>query len=153
MEERKKQFFLLVSRVMELEGLYEMTQEKYNHLVYLENRFGKNNKSEMTSAKHEFETYKKQIDDLIKQISELELDSEMQEYYDLYKEKSEQVKQHWNLQTEIGYISSTFLFDAICDDNIELKLIRKNTDFKKQKKIVDEQIKEIVLKMQEIYSV
>lgn len=151
MEESKKDFFSLIAEVMQLEVKHETSQEEFKHLQYLHYSFGKNNIHKMNIAKYESDTLKEEMDKLLKQVTELQLDAIMQSYYDLYKEKSELLKKSWELQTQIAYIDSSFIFDAVCDDEIEDETAKKQDNLKMQKEFLDNQIVEIDLKMKAIH--
>jgi uncharacterized membrane-anchored protein YhcB (DUF1043 family) len=147
MQENKNNFYSLVSGVMKLEVIHETQQEEYNHLNYLYIAFGKDNRNSMDSAKYQCDTAKKQIDEIIKEISLLQLDSNMQEYYKLYKEKSDLLQKIWVCETEIGYIGAKLIFDCICDDEVDKEMADKRNQFEEQKKVATEKMKEVVLKM------
>ncbi|MDD2376916.1 MAG: hypothetical protein PHD15_05890 [Clostridia bacterium] len=152
MQNNTKNIFSIVLEIMKLEASYEESQEEHNHLLCLLNKFGKDNKNKISIAKYQCDTFKKQIDELIKQISEMHLSTVEQIYYDLYKENSELLKKSWKCETEIEYISSSLIFDCICDDEIDSKLAKQRDELKEQKRIATEKMKDIELKMSVIYS-
>lgn len=150
MRSKSENFFSLVSKVMDLEVKYEEKLDKYNHLYFLFNSFGKKNDHKRVVAQFECKLLKTNIDELIEQISKTAQDDDMKAYYELYKEKTELLKKAWNCETEIGYIDSRLIFDPICDDEIENGLSLKRDEFSKQKEFLEEQMKEITEKMLKI---
>lgn len=153
MQQKSKNFYSLISNVMKLEVKYEKSNERYNHSLDIFNRYGKGDKIELSMIKSECEADKKKLDDLIKEISKLELDTTMQSYYDLYKQKSELTKQFWNLKTEIGYISSTLVFACMSDQEVDIEISNNSEELREQKDAINNQIKDITDKMRVIHSV
>jgi len=149
MQQTKNEFYLLMSQVMGLEVIHETQLEEYNHLHYLYIGFGKYNKSSRESAKYQCDEAKKQIDDLIKKISELDLDNNMKNYYKLYIEKSGLLKKVWVCETEIGYLGSHSVFGSMSSDKT---IADSRSQYSEQKKAANEKMEEVVLKMKEIYT-
>lgn len=153
MQEKNREFFSLISNAMKLEAKYERTNERYNHILDISNRFGKGDNIEISIAKSESETNKKKLDELVNQISKLQLYSTMQNYYNLYKERSQLVKNFWNVKTEIGYISSTFVFAYVEDKEVDMALADKRENLKEQNELTKQKIKDITERMRVIKSV
>lgn len=153
MQEKNREFFSLISNAMKLEAKYERTNERYNHILDISNRFGKGDNIEISIAKSESETNKKKLDELVNQISKLQLYSTMQNYYNLYKERSQLVKNFWNVKTEIGYISSTFVFAYVEDKEVNMALADKRENLKEQNELTKQKIKDITERMRVIKSV
>jgi len=151
MQECKNDFYSLISQVMKLEVLYKTKQEEYYHLYNLYLRYGKDNGITMYCAKCESDSIKKQIDKIIEQISKLELDSNMQTYYNLYKKKSELLKNIWNYEAEIGYIDSAFIFDCTCDEEIDNISRNERKKLVKKKNRTIRRMQKVILDMMEIH--
>jgi hypothetical protein len=151
MQKVNDNFFSIVLKVMELEAKYGEKHEGLNHLLCLLNKYGKDNSNKITIAKYECESTKKEIDELVKEVSGFKLDELMQAYYDLYKENSELLKKFWEHETEIGYLDSRSIFDCICDRKIEMENEKRRSELINQRKLVTARMEEIVSDMSTIY--
>jgi len=152
MQDCNKEFFLLISKLMRLEVKYEEALSDCNYLSFLLNKFGKEVNDELSIRKYECANIKKQIEDLTQQIAELQFDSQMQSYYDLYKKRSELLKTFNLTATEIGYIQSTLIFDCVCDAEADKKIVSQRDEFKVQNQLTTKQLKDVFSKMEAIYS-
>lgn len=153
MENASKDFFSLISEITQLEAQYEKLDEERKHLQQLLYSFGKDNKGKLYTVNQDIQIKKYLIDDLTKKIAVIKLDSTMKEYYNLYKEKSELVKKYWNLKAESKFIDSRFIFDCICDDEIENQLALKRKGFVDEQESLDTQIKIIDIKMNMLHAI
>ena len=152
MQDCNKEFFSLILSVMRLEVKYEEALSDCNYLSFLLNKFGKEVKDKLSIRKYECANIKKQIDDLTQQITELQFDSQMQSYYDLYKERSELLKTFNLTETKMGYIQSTLIFDCVCDAEADEKIVRERNEFKAQNQLTTTRLTDIFSKMEAIYS-
>jgi len=151
MYELNTQFYALISEIMKLETEYAKGQDRYKHLEYLFYSVGKNNQSKMYVAKHECDTKISRINELTEKLKHFDMDSTMKTYYDLYKEKSELLKQYWKCETEMGKIDSRFIFDCICDEEIDNELAEKRKQIENKQMFLDKQIETITSRMKLIY--
>lgn len=126
--EFKKDFYSLISEITKLEQEFAEKLGEYDHYRFLYYSCGKDNDIKMMNAKYEYETKKRQIEELTKQLSQLQLDDAMNKYYELYKEKSKLVKEVYNHQTILRNIGSVvvFLGTANEEEDAELEKERKN---------------------------
>lgn len=153
MQEHGFEFYLILSEIIRLETEYAKGQDKYKHLEYLLYSFGKNTESKIYVAKYECNENNTRIQELTEKLKQFEMDLAMKNYYDLYKEKSELLKNYWECETEIGKIDSTFIFDCICDEEIDNQLAEKRKQLENKKLFLDRQIESITSKMKLIYDV
>lgn len=146
-----KDFYTLIFEISKLEDKYEELREHYKHLKNLWYKFWKDNRTKMNGVEYEYNIKKHQIEELTKQISQLQLDDTMKKYYDLYTEKSKLVKEYWSYQLEIGYIGSDLIFDCICDEEEDRKLANKRKEWRKKRTAAYNQIVNINSQMASIY--
>ncbi len=147
MENGSKDFYSLISEITKMEAEYEELDEERKHLEYLLYNFGKDNSNKLYTLANDIRTKKYLIDDITKKISEIELDSTMKSYYDLYKEKSVLVKKYWNLKAEAGYIDSAFIFGNSGDENSNNKTMVKRKELGEKQISIESEIKVIDIKM------
>ncbi|MDF2865940.1 MAG: hypothetical protein K0R72_758 [Clostridia bacterium] len=147
MENGSKDFFSLISEITKLEAEYEELDEERKHLEYLLYNFCKDNSNRLYTLANDIRTKKYLIDDTTKKILEIELDSIMKNYYDLYKEKAVLVKKYWNLKAESGYIDSAFIFGNSGDENSNNKSVVKRKELGEKQISIESEIKVIDIKM------
>lgn len=151
MQEFNIEFYSLISEITRLETEYAKGQDRYKHLEYLFYSFGKNNEGKMFVAMYECNTTNSIIDELTEKLKQFDMDSTMKTYYDLYKEKSKLLKEYWECETEIGKIDSRFIFDCICDEEIDNQLAEKRKQLESKQMFLDKQIDNITLSMKRVY--
>lgn len=147
----KKDFYLLISEITKLEEEYEEALKTYN--IYMTQMYNGYNGGRyiMENAKSKCNAKENEIKNVAKQISQLQLDSTMKNYYDLYKEKSELLKESYMYQTQIDSHGSAFLlgFPLDCEEAFRLKYEIK--EFETKKRDVDNKISSINAEMNIIY--
>lgn len=151
MEGEKEKFISLIKELLQNEEKYEETLEELNHLNYLFYSFWKENEHKRHMAQYNCNNYKSTIEDLNKKLGEITLDDEMKDYFSLYLQKSQLIKDSWKLKTEIGYIHSTLIFDAGCTLESDRKNSEKKKKLEKDKVEVDRKIQEVTEKMNALY--
>lgn len=152
MNEYNTQFYLLVSEIIRLETEYAKGEDRYKHLEYLFYSFGKSNQSKMYVARHECDTKINRINELTENLKQIDMDSTMKTYYDLYKEKSKLLKQYWQCETQIGKIDSRFIFDCICDEEIDNLLAEERKQIENKQIFIGKQIETLTSRMKLIYN-